>query len=316
MPLRRLLCLPFLLGSVSADGLRAADAAPFFLRDGETVVFFGDSITQAGGYIVHIEAWLRANRPDAGIHLINLGLGSETVTGLTEPDHPFPRPNVHERLDRALEKVPFDTAFVCYGMNDGIYHPFSAERFTTYQIGLLTLVEKLRAAGKRVVVMTPPPFEPAAIPSTALADASAAEFGYKSPYRRYDDEVIGPYGKWILTLRDRTDLRIDLHTPLRAHSKRNTGDGVHPTPAGHGEIARTILAALGVAKPMLSPDAPLLAHVTATQSLLGEAYRLHVGHKRPGERPNAPKLDAALRQAKDMEAAFQSNHPLPSPVDD
>ncbi len=294
----------------------AADES-FFLKDGETVAFFGDSITQAGGYIVGIDAWIRANRPEAGINLINLGLGSETVTGLTEPDHPFPRPNVHERIDRALEKVPFDTAFVCYGMNDGIYHPFSEERFKTYQIGLLTLVEKLIAAGKRVVVMTPPPFDAASVNPDGLVDANAPEFGYKTAYRRYDEEVLGPYGKWVLTLGERAALVIDLHTPVKAalEAKRaaepeyRSGDGVHPNPEGHQVLARAILAALGAKNASLPEDKDLVAHVEKRHQLLDEAYRVHVGHLRPGERKDVPKLEDALAEAAKIEESYRAAHP-------
>ena len=56
---------------------------------------------------------------------INLGLPGETVTGLSEPGHPFPRPNVHERFGRVLAGGKPDLVFACYGMNDGIYYPFS-----------------------------------------------------------------------------------------------------------------------------------------------------------------------------------------------
>ena len=37
--------------------------------------------------------------PEVGIDIVNLGLGSETVSGLSEPDHPYPRPDLHERID-------------------------------------------------------------------------------------------------------------------------------------------------------------------------------------------------------------------------
>jgi len=289
-----------------------ADDGSFFLKKDETVAFFGDSITQAGGYIAWIDAWIRANRPGSNIRLLNLGLASEGVTGLTEPDHPFPRPNVHERLERALERVPFETAFVCYGMNDGIYHPFSEERFKTYQIGLLTLVEKLRAAGKRVVVMTPPPFDAASVNPADLVDAGAPEFGYKTTYRHYDEEVITPYGKWVLTLGDRAHLLVDLHSPVEADvaAKRqadpaySSGDGVHPNADGHLSLARAILAALGAKDPTLPDDQALVGHVQKLHQLLDEAYRVHVGHLRPGERKDVPKLEDALAAAAKLEETY------------
>ena len=40
----------------------------------------------------------------------------------------FPRPDLHERLDRALPKTKPDLVFACYGMNDGIYLPLDEAR--------------------------------------------------------------------------------------------------------------------------------------------------------------------------------------------
>ena len=96
------------------------------------VVFLGDSITYAGGYIALIDAWLFRYAPESRIELIDIGLPSETVSGLTEPNHAggaFPRPVLSERLARALEQTHPNLVVACYGMNDGIYYPFDPDRF-------------------------------------------------------------------------------------------------------------------------------------------------------------------------------------------
>ena len=124
------------------------------------VVFLGDSITHAGHYISIIEATIRLSGVNPLPELINLGLPSETCSGLSEPDHPFPRPNVHERLDRALTSLQPDVVVACYGMNDGIYYPFSDERFKAYQSGINRLAEKVHATGAKLVLMTSPAFDP------------------------------------------------------------------------------------------------------------------------------------------------------------
>ena len=100
------------------------------------VVFLGDSITYAGGYIAYLEAFLRLDDPKLRCEFLDLGLPSETVSGLTEPGHAggqFPRPDLHERLDRVLAQTKPDLIVACYGMNDGIYHPFSEARFGEIQ---------------------------------------------------------------------------------------------------------------------------------------------------------------------------------------
>ncbi|MEI2725571.1 MAG: hypothetical protein V9H26_19255 [Verrucomicrobiota bacterium] len=51
------------------------------------------------------------------------------------PAGQFPRPDLHERLGRVLEKTKPDQVVACYGMNDGIYLPFSEERFAEVSSG-------------------------------------------------------------------------------------------------------------------------------------------------------------------------------------
>src|SRR4051794_28039113 len=75
------------------------------------VVFLGDSITYAGGYIEFVEAYLRVKHPGLRTEFLDLGLPSETVSGLSEPGHAggkFPRPDLHERLERVLDKAKPD----------------------------------------------------------------------------------------------------------------------------------------------------------------------------------------------------------------
>ncbi|HBN79609.1 MAG TPA: hypothetical protein DD473_28060, partial [Planctomycetaceae bacterium] len=217
------------------------------------ILFLGDSITNAGDYIVHVEAQLRAQGLDPMPEIINLGLSSETCCGLSEPDHPFPRPNVQERLERALEIIKPDVVVACYGMNDGIYYPFSEERFQQYQAGVQELIEKVHRAEAKVVVMSPPPFDSLPVKEKTRS-AGADEYAYYAPFVNYDD-VLTSYGKWIMQGLKEADQVIDLHTPLTAYIKQQrksdpdftmAPDGVHCNAIGHEMIANTILTAWGV----------------------------------------------------------------------
>jgi hypothetical protein len=58
-----------------ADQSSAQEAAP---PDVKRIVFLGDSITHAGGYIDAIETALIVQYPERHIELLNLGLPSET----------------------------------------------------------------------------------------------------------------------------------------------------------------------------------------------------------------------------------------------
>ena len=71
--------LLFLLASVPA--LAAEPPAPFALRDGDRVVFYGDSITQEGGYARFVEEYVRTRFPQWDVRFYNAGVGGDTVRG-------------------------------------------------------------------------------------------------------------------------------------------------------------------------------------------------------------------------------------------
>lgn len=88
------------------------------------------------------ESALRGTPQFADAEIVNFGLGSETVSGLSEPGHAsgqFPRPCLHERLGRILEAYKPTLVLACYGMNDGIYQPLDSARTKAYQDGCLKL---------------------------------------------------------------------------------------------------------------------------------------------------------------------------------
>ncbi len=309
--------LPALLSALFGlqVGLPAAPAAePFPSADQPRVLFLGDSITFAGHYVTLVEAHLRSARPDVPWQIVNAGLPSETCTGLSEPGHPFPRPNVHERLDRALEKFQPDVVVACYGMNDGIYYPFDAERYAAYQRGIQRLIDKVRASGAELVLMTPPPFDPLPLRGMGkLRGAEADEYAWFAIYEDYDD-VLARYAQWIKERGSREDVRmvVDLRTPVTryiAERRRDdpdftmAPDGVHLNNEGHGLLARAILAAWGYdADKKLDPR--LLEIVGRRQPLLRDAWLTHIGHKRPGTKQGVP-LDEARAQAAELERKIQ-----------
>lgn len=283
------------------------------LLQAKRVLFLGDSITFAGDYIAILEKELLLQHGKAIPELINLGLPSETCTGLSEPEHPFPRPNVHERAERALSALQPDVVFICYGMNDGIYFPFAEERFAQYQQGIRDLLAKVRQAKARVVLMTPPPFDPLPLREKGtLLPPGAEKYSYSKIYENYDAEVLQRYAEWIMTLENEVDLLIDLHTPTNAYvaGKRlenptfsMSPDGVHVNSEGHEVLASVILDRLGIAASELK-DAALWQATRQRQTLLRDAWVSHVGHLRPGMKAGLP-VEAATMQADALKQSME-----------
>ncbi len=252
--------------------LTLACAPAFAQKNGplsaQKVLWLGDSITQAGDYVTLAEYYLNRQYTASHFDFISIGLSSETVSCLTETDHPFPRPCLTERLQRALDLVHPQVVIACYGMNDGIYHPQSPERMAAFQKGIQNLIAAVRAKNARLILLTPPPFDPVAVATTR--DASAPDFSYKAPYEKYDD-VLADYALWEKTLNAADVQVIDLHTPIVAYLAKQratdpkfsfTKDGIHPDLAGHLLMARILLKDLRVNV----PQTPLNDEVARVQA--------------------------------------------------
>lgn len=229
-----------------------------------TILFLGDSITAAGGYVRIIAAELAKQNPAAPMRVINKGRSSETVSDLSEAYHPGRRPCLFARLDAELAQARPTWVVACYGINDGIYHPFSEKRLAAYQAGIEKLITKVNAYGARLILLTAPPYAKpgpafpegtdAAAREKLLAKANAeaeaeaekdpSKFGYRTPYAYYD-EVMNRHAQWLLSLNEAKGKNvtvIDLRTPMLAKLKESYGrDPIHPNGTGHAIMAEAFL---------------------------------------------------------------------------
>src|SRR5579872_972923 len=256
-----MVCLSFALllvppGLSQASPAKRLDtAAQGTLLDGaRRVVFLGDSITYSGQYVDDVEAAFRASSNENECEFLNLGLPSETVSGLSEPGHAggsFPRPDLRERLDRILGKTRPDVVIACYGINDGIYYPFAEDRFQKFQEGILHLRECAAKAGVRIIHVTPPTFDALPIKGGTLP-AGLRE--YRQPYEGYN-EVMDRYSAWLVSQRTNGWTVVDAHTAMNnflAERRRDSPDftlardGVHVNDLGHWLIAQELLRGLNI----------------------------------------------------------------------
>lgn len=265
------------------------------------VAILGDSITYGGRWATLVESALRGTPQFADAEIVNFGLGSETVSGLSEPGHAggqFPRPCLHERLGRILDAYKPTLVLACYGMNDGIYQPLDESRTKAFQDGILKLKEAVEKTGAMIVFITPP-LHQADKPST---DPS-----------RYD-AVLDAYGEWLVSQRAKgwnvIDIRPDLKREV-AEKKQQTPafvyatDGVHPGNDGHDFIAASICKQLW---PILKlPGSPQFAQgdglgiLLKRNELLKLAWLTKTRHIRPGIPAGLPLDQAETQAAKLME---------------
>jgi lysophospholipase L1-like esterase len=258
------------------------------------VMFLGNSITYAGGYISDIEAYYVSRHSTDTIEFVNLGLPSETVSGLSEPGHAggkFPRPDLHERLHRILDKIKPDLVFACYGMNDGIYMPFDEARFQAFKTGVQWLHDTLVKTGARVIHITPPVYD----------ELIGGKIGYASVLDRYSD--------WLLQQRWEV---VDVHFPMKRfleeHRKADSAfglarDGIHPGEVGHWLMAQQILLHLGEKDVLrfssiqeaMAGSPEVLSLVQERQSFMKDAWLTMTGHQRPGMKTGLPMEEARVK---------------------
>ena len=265
----------------------------------ERVAILGDSITYSGRWATLVESALRNSQRFADGEIVNFGLGSETVSGLSEDGHAggkFPRPCLHERLARILDAYKPNLVLACYGMNDGIYLPLDPIRAKAFQDGILMLKESTEKAGARIVFITPPPHK--------------ADTPSQDP-QRYD-AVLDAYGEWLVSSRAKgwsvIDIRPDLIQAIAASKRANpafvyANDGVHPGSDGHGFIATSICRQLWpILKLPGTPryaEAEALAVLSKRGELLKHAWLTRTRHIRPGI-PTGLPLDQANAQAANL----------------
>lgn len=295
----RLAVLFVVLATMSGAGLRADDVGSV-ARLPESVgrvVFLGDSITYAGTFAADIETYFLTRHIGRVPEFINVGLKSETVSGLSEPGHAggkYPRPDLHDRLDRVLRALRPDLVVACYGMNDGIYEPFDEERFRAYREGVTRLETVVRQAGAHLIFLTPPGYD----------GRTRGKAFYEDVLRRYSD--------WLLAQREARDWQVvDVHGPMVqaldagiAHDPNFTltRDGVHPLEYGHWLMARMVLQHLGSedldgvesasAMAAVHPEGERILNLVRRRSdMMRDAWLTAIGHQRPMP-PGLPLAEA------------------------
>lgn len=291
----------------------AQPALPPAIASAQRVVFLGDSITHAGTYVDFVETVIRTRIPGWRGEIIDLGLSSETVSGLSEDGHAggkFPRPDLHERLARVLAQTKPDVVVACYGMNDGIYFPFAEERFNRFRDGMRRLHQAVTAAHATIIHVTPPVFDRLPIAAKTLPAGLAA---YPTPFDGYDG-VLARYSAWLVAQRTQGWTVIDVHTAMADALARQrqtdpaftfSKDGVHPDTCGHAVIARAILTAWNLRPDegglldqlVANPDTELLKLIRERRKVLMNAWLTATGHRRPGVTPGLPLPEAEAKAA-------------------
>ena len=133
--------------AANADTNQTAPPVPIRLGDRETIVFFGDSITEQNLYTAYLETFFLSRFPSKDLAVFNLGWGGDTASG------------GNKRFARDVVPVQPSIAFVNFGMNDGGYKAYDEATIRNYLAAQGALADTIRAAGARQVLFTTSPVD-------------------------------------------------------------------------------------------------------------------------------------------------------------
>lgn len=203
------------------------------LKDGDTLVFLGDSITHQCLYTQYIENYFYTRYPKMRIRFHNSGVGGDRAA------------DALRRFDEDVAAYKPKYVTILLGMNDGSYTKYEQSVFDTYQAGMNTLLDRIKEIGATAVPMTP-----------TMHDSRARRVYQPAKVQdvreTYYNGVLALYGAW---LREQAEVRglgfVDMYSPLNAITLQQRTkdpkwtmirDAVHPGENGQVVMACAILA--------------------------------------------------------------------------
>ncbi len=230
--------------SIAADAPKAAAPKPapkapgLGLKDGDRVIFIGDSITHQCLYTQYVENFYYTRYPNLHIHFRNAGVGGDRAQ------------DALDRFDDDIASFKPTVATILLGMNDGGYRDFDKATFDTYAKGMTELLDKLDALKVRVFLASPTMYDHHAAELRAAANPG-------KPARNAENynAVLAYYGKWAQELANKRGYGfIDMYGPLNSltldERKKDKDftfipDAVHPAAAGQFIMAYSVIEAFG-----------------------------------------------------------------------
>ncbi len=202
-----------------------------FFQQKKKVVFFGDSITQAGvgpeGYITVLGDLLKQRGQDANFELIGAGISGNKVYDL------------YLRMEDDVLKRDPGIVVIWIGVND-VWHKASSGTGTDankFEQFYKAIIRKLKAQGAQVVLCTP------------------STIGEKTDFTNQQDGDLNRYSVIIRNLAAEHDCTlVDFRSLFREYNLQHNGenkpsgilttDGVHLNAAGNRFVAEKFLSVL------------------------------------------------------------------------
>lgn len=223
-----------------ASSATAACAQQFALKDGDTVVFYGDSITAQRFYTRETEEFVLTRYPKLDIHFVNAGVPGDRVNGGYAG-------TMVERVQRDVAPFHPNMITVMLGMNDGGWGFGTSQVDADFQNGYRALLDNLRKAapGAAITLISPTPYDEI---------THGTEFpGYSRVIDHFAADVSG-IGAQLQASGDKDVIVADFNRPMNEALERAktefpqlapllVPDRIHPSEIGHWIMASALMSA-------------------------------------------------------------------------
>ncbi|MGA8030625.1 MAG: SGNH/GDSL hydrolase family protein [Bryobacteraceae bacterium] len=262
-------CVLVVIAAAACMIAGAADTGAFYLRPGDTVVFYGDSITEQRLYTMITELYAVTRYPGLRVTFIHSGWGGDRVTGGGGGP-------IDVRLQRDVFAYKPTVMTIMLGMNDGSYTSHKPADDEVFYAGYRHIVESVQQTvpNIRITAIEPSPFDDVTRPFTLQPN------GYNA--------VLVNYGDWIRRYASEKGLNVaDLNKPVvEMLQKANASnpqvaqkiipDRVHPSLSGHLIMAEQLLKAWN-ARPIVAAVTIDAAHGKVVQTQYARISDFHGG---------------------------------------
>ncbi|HTG45642.1 MAG TPA: SGNH/GDSL hydrolase family protein, partial [Verrucomicrobiae bacterium] len=282
--------------------LQAAESHGFALKEGDRVVFYGDSITDQRLYTTFTETYAVTRFPKMNVTFVHSGWGGDRVSGGGGG-------GIDERLKRDVFAYHPSVMSIMLGMNDASYRAFDDKIFATYTNGFQHIIDSLHKElpNLRLTLIQPSPFDD-------VTRAPTFEGGYNA--------VLVRYGEYLKELAQRehaslADLNTGVTDAVKKASEKNhdlavklNPDRVHPSAAGQLLMAGELLKAW---------HAPSFVSLVEIDSRSGKATRTDRANVRNLSKKSIDSTEATSSDKQSPGYATltwtQEDEALPMPVD-
>lgn len=209
----------------------------FALRNGDRVVFYGDTLIHKQLFSTYVETFVRVRYPTLDTRFINAGLEGQTAAdGLG-------------RMQTDLVPLSPTVVVVCFGLHDPDRRPLDEQRLSDFRLTYHKMIQGVQQLGARVIMLTPPRPVPDRLRFIEVPAYEKVIGRYAQVIRELAAETKSQLVDWY-----RIEQTLQERPGKVKRKRRNRASALLPQPLSHAAAAAALLKAWGAAPIQVTLD--------------------------------------------------------------